>query len=61
MDGYGDTPLDVARTVSDPECIALLERAYQQRLSYRGRWVSSGEVLRPDQQQWREFAMDGMY
>eukprot|EP01048_Picozoa_sp_COSAG05_P042756 COSAG05_NODE_23275_length_259_cov_0.643750_1_plen_60_part_01 len=57
VDGYGDTPLDVARTVFDPECIALLERAYQQRLSYRGRWVSSGEVLRPDQQQWREFAM----
>jgi hypothetical protein len=59
MDGYGDTPLDVARTVFDPACIELLERAYQQRISYRGRWVSSGEVVRPDQQQLCEYAMDG--
>ena len=59
MDGYGDTPLDVARTVFDPACIELLERAYQQRISYRGRWVSSGEVVRPDEQQLCEYAMDG--
>lgn len=59
MDGYGDTPLDVARTVFDPACIELLERAYQQRISYRSRWVSSGEVVRADMQQMSEYAMDG--
>lgn len=59
MDGYGDTPLDVARTVFDPACIELLERAYQQRISYRSRWVSSGEVVRADQQHMSEYAMDG--
>ena len=60
MDGYGDTPLDVARTVFDPACIELLERAYQQRISYRGRWVHSADAgPRRDQQHRCEFAMDG--
>eukprot|EP01049_Picozoa_sp_SAG25_P010917 SAG25_NODE_1252_length_3492_cov_3.558503_3_plen_506_part_00 len=58
VDGYGDTALDVARTVNCEPCIAMLQRAIEHRLAYRSRYLSSGNTGRQDQASWRESAID---